>query len=344
MALTGAQYQSMRLKFRGLLSNPFQFVSEAELDSFIGQLAIDATGSVTATQKTQADALLAGALTSPAYTAQSADVATFFTQVLTAAPVIVLALVGARYQQLKNQLTGALSIAGVRTEAQMLGYMATYIANNPLKIISSTTVKLWVDSQLGTAANTWTDQSGSGNSFTEATNPPILTSVGGVPCYVGNGTSQKFTASALTLTLGQWYWIIAQQISWTTQGSLCGGPSSVCHSFFQTIAGASPQLTQFNGNQVNINSAMSVGSWFRLKALFGNTTADYNQPGPIGNKVTGAATGSSTETGWGIFCRGGAFFGNFAIAAIVACPAEPTAPEQAALDAYGLARWPTVTF
>lgn len=342
MALIGLQYQSMRLKFRGLLSSPFQGVSEAELDSFMGQLAIDATGSVTAAQKSQADAFLVGVLTSPAYTPQTTDIGPFLQQLVAAAPLIISALQGARYQQLRNQLTGALSIVGIRTEAQMLAYVATY-ASSPLTIISSTSVKLWVDSQLGAGANNWTDQSLNGNSFTEATNPPVLTSIGGVPCYLGNGTNQKFTSGTLTCTIGQWYWFIARQITWIANGSICGGLTNASASIL-SVGLTTPQIAQFNSTQVNTNGAMTLGSWFRVKALFNNSTGDYNQVGPIGNKVTGASTGPGTETGWQLFTRQSFGFGNYAIAAVVVCPAEPTAPEQTALDAYGATRWPAVTF
>jgi hypothetical protein len=128
MALTGTQYQSMRLKFRGLLSDPYGFVSEAELDSFIGQFAIDATGSVTAAQKSQADTLLASVLISPVFTPATTDVAAFFAQILAAVPAPIKALTSWRYQQLRSQLTGALSLAGIRTETQMLGYLGSFVA------------------------------------------------------------------------------------------------------------------------------------------------------------------------------------------------------------------------
>lgn len=124
MALTGTQYQSMRRKLRGLLSSPFQFVSENELDSFLSQLVIDSanTADVTTAQRAQADTLLASALTAPDYVPQSADVSAFFVQAAGAAPLIVNALVANRYQQIKNAITGALSLAGIRTEANMLSY------------------------------------------------------------------------------------------------------------------------------------------------------------------------------------------------------------------------------
>lgn len=217
------------------------------------------------------------------------------------------------------------------------------IPTSPLAAIKSTTVKLWTDSQIGAGANAWTDQSGLNNHFTEATNPPVLTSVGGVPCYVSNGTNQLFTATALTLTLGQWYWIIARQISWQSNGSLCGGAASASATIM-SLGLVTPQLSQFNGTQANVNANMTPGAWVRVKALFSNTTGDYLQFGPLGGRVTGANAGPSTETGWQIFTRQSFGWGNFAIAAVVVAAAAPTGPEQAALDAYGAARWPTVAF
>jgi len=337
MALTGTQYQSMRLKFRGLISNPYWFVSEAELDSFLGQLAIDATGSITTAQRTQSDAALAINLISPAYTPSAADVATFFAQALLAKPVILQALVPARYQQLKDQFTGVLSVAGVRTGAQMLGYFAAY-AGNPLSIITSASVKLWLDSQLGTSANTWLDQSASGFNMTEATNPPSLTTIGTVPCYAGNGTNQIFTASGMTLTFGNWYWFIARQITWVGNSSFCGGTAGGAASWIQDGAGASPAVSIFNGGVVDQNpTAMTVGSWFRCMFQCTNSAADYLQVGAPGNKVTGTS-GGLTGTGWNLFARAAANFGNVAIANVVVATAEPTAGEKTALDNWFAAK------
>jgi hypothetical protein len=127
MALTGAQYMSIRTKFLGLMGSPYQGVSSAELDSFLGQLIGEVTGTVTATQKNNADSMLAGYLTSPAYTATAANIAEFFTAAVAALPVITTALTAPRYLQLKQQFTGVLSYAGIRTAAEMLAYMAGYL-------------------------------------------------------------------------------------------------------------------------------------------------------------------------------------------------------------------------
>jgi len=128
MALTGNQYQSMRLKFRGLLSNPFQFVSETELDSFLSQLKLDQSQgvAVSAAQKNAAEAQLVTQLASPNYTPIAVNIGDFISQATAAVPAIIVALTADRYQQLKNQFVGALSLAGIRTEAQMIGYVAGY--------------------------------------------------------------------------------------------------------------------------------------------------------------------------------------------------------------------------
>lgn len=129
MALTGAQYQSMRLKFRGLLSTPFQFVSEVELDSFMGQLNIDVSGAaaVSATQTANANALLAAHLSSPVYAAAMSDFAEFYATATSALPAIVSTLAPARYRQLKDTFVSALSVAGIRNEAQMMGFIGALV-------------------------------------------------------------------------------------------------------------------------------------------------------------------------------------------------------------------------
>lgn len=341
MAINAAQYQSMRLAFRIMLSVEGVGPTDGDVLAFSKQLFNDAAGAtqLAAGRLFTAQEVFRATLSTGAFSPTDANITDFFTQLQADSSGTGAMGQTTRYRSMRNALRAAMP--GGFLDADVNGFFAPFVGT-PLTIITSAAPKLWVDSQLGTGVNAWVDQSGLGNGFTEATNPPTLTAVGGVPCYLGNGANQKFTSNNLTCTLGQWYWIIAQQVSWTANNSLCGGALNASACIFQT--GSTPSIVQYNNALVNANASMTVGQWFRVKMLVTGTAADYIQPGPIGNKTTGGNAGGLTETGWNIFCRAGAFFGNCAIAAIVVCPAEPTAPEQTGLDAYGAARWPTVTF
>ncbi len=206
---------------------------------------------------------------------------------------------------------------------------------NPLTIITSIAPKLWLDSELGAGANTWVDQSTGGHNATEVTNPPSKTTIGTVPCYSFNGATSQFTVSSLGVAEGMWCWFIARQISHNGDGSLCGGVSSAAGAVFQN--GASPAVSTYSGGVACTNpTAFTVGSWFRVKALFG--ASGYLQVGASGNKVTGN-NGGGTDTHWYLGNRAtGNHWGNFAIANVVVCASEPTAPEQTALDAWYAAK------
>lgn len=213
-------------------------------------------------------------------------------------------------------------------------------ASTPLTIITSTTVKLWVDSALGASANAWNDQSGNANHFAEATNPPALTTLGSVLCYQGDGIAKRFRNATLTTAVGQWYWMIIRPIAWSGSAGYCGGRTTASGAIFET--GSSPQVSLYNGNTVCANTAGAVGSWYRYEALTANAGADYLKIGATTSAL--GTSGAVAETGWDIFCKAGTAFSNIAIAAIVVCAAKPTAPEIAALNAYGAARWPAVAF
>jgi len=142
----------------------------------------------------------------------------------------------------------------------------------------------------------------------------------------------------MTLTAGMWYWMIARSVTWSANASFCGGSAGAAHTFFQDGAGSSPAVSIFNTGVVDQNpTAMTVGAWFRVMFKVGSGSTDYLQVGAAGNKVTGSS-GALTGTGWNLFARANANFGNVAIANVVACPQEPTGPEKTALDAWYAAK------
>jgi hypothetical protein len=347
VSLPAQQYSAMRAMLRGALAgnNPLAAnPSDGEVLGFFKQLFTDASGAAALTPLKQgamaaaACRLLSGNFAGIA-NPNDADVVTFWGQVNTDAAAAAT-LTAQRYLALRAVLRDVFSInyPGVSnpSEADMLGYFGVFASvSTPLTIITSVTPKLWLDSQLGAGANQWTDQSASGFNATEATNPPTLTTIGTVPCYAGNGVNQLFTLAGMTLTFGNWYWMIAQIISpWTANSSFCGGSAGAAATFFQDGGGASPAVSIFNGGVVDQNpTAMTVGSWFRVMFQFTNSAADYLQVGAPGNKVTGTA-GGLTGTGWNLFARANANFGKVAIAQVVACNGEPTGTEKSNLDAW----------
>lgn len=301
MALTGAQYQSMRSKFRGVLSTPTDFVADGELDNFIGQLTIDVTGAVSTAQKNQADALLVGALTSPIYTPVAADVALFFAQAQSAVPAIIAALSAFRYQQLKNVLIGALSLAGVRTEAQMLAYMATYlVTGNFSAVFNNTGIIQYLRSDLGlgttgSIVNTWADQSGNGWNVVEGTASVgignVTAGLNGHAGIVGGVGGQFGAIAALDLpapaTTPTFFWGVARLI--TSPGAGQGWLTSSAAAQMLLYANAGVNLTNFNAGAQSI-AAVSLGSWGRFEAQFNNAASDYvkfaastGTPGAAGN-------------------------------------------------------------
>lgn len=350
MTLSAQQYLGMRALFRSALAaNSFLVAnpSDGEVLSFFNQLVTEASGAsaLPAAQQAAVGYAFRGLLSGnfPGVSNPSdADVLAFWTQLSTDSSGAA-ALTSQRYKTLKETLCDQVSRnypgAANPSLKDLLGYIAAVaIVTTPLTIITSSPPKLWVDSQLGTSSTAWTDQTANGNNFAEPTNPPTLTTLGGVPCYVGDGVAQRFRNATFTVTTGQWYWMIVRPISWVFDASLCGGATSARGTVFST--GSSPEVSLFSGSTAAPNSAGVPGSWYRYKFLCAGA-ASYLR---IGSTQTTGNDGGTGETGWDIFCRAGIKFGNYGIAAIVACPAEPTAPEQAALDAYGASRWPTVSF
>ena len=339
MALTGTQYQSMRLKFRGLIGSPFAGVSEAELDSFMGQLALDVTGSVSAAQTSQCETLLIGALASPAYTPVAADIALLFAQLVASAPAIIQALTQTRYQQLKNQLTGALSLAGVRTEAQMLAYIGGYLFKDP-SVVFGASLLAWYRGDavtLVTGVSQWSDKSGNGNHLIQATggSQPAYTAndatLNNRGTLLGNGSSTFLNCVAMSVPATCFIWFVMEQASWVLNSRMLDWPAG--GRIIQ--ATSTPIMIYSQGANTSDNNGAPLGSWKRGYARLDNTTADAFALGS--NVQTGVACGRTAATNnTTIFAAfGGAAFWNGSIADIVIVNRLPTGPELAAIDAYG---------
>lgn len=341
MALTGLQYQSMRLKFRGLLSTPFQFLSESELDSFIGQIAIDATGSVTAEQKSQADTMLARHLTSAEYSPTAADIEMFFTQAKVGAPLIVTALSPARYAQLKQILTGALSIAGVRSEAQLLGYLAPYFVVGPLAIMAGH-IRCGYSGDVGLTSTTWQDQGPSGRHLA-GTCSVAAAALGGKNCAQMNGTSHRLDATFSLPAPGT-----SPSYIWTIARNDSGGGFSCVVALGLTNdnalirdSGATELCAVYPGfSSLRHALGFTVGTFKRARALFSNSSSDLVQVG-AGAAVTGFAP-PTNNAGDGIhlgFSNG--TYSQTTYAEVWVFDQDPGGTNLAALDAWATTKYNT---
>jgi hypothetical protein len=310
MALTGAQYMSIRTKFLGLMGSPYQGVSSAELDSFLGQLIGEVTGTVTATQKNNADSMLAGYLTSPAYTATAANIAEFFSAAVAALPVITTALTAPRYLQLKQQFTGVLSYAGIRTAAEMLGYMAGYLLPVDLSVFFTPgTVLQSVQSDLGVtqgATFTWSDQSGNGKHYTQSTavkQPTLTAGLNGYPGVLftqdfGTPANSDVLVSSLNLpapgTTPTWIGMVWRNITPSANGRpFCDNSTGISQTAYMYASDSN--LGLFNGGP-GPQSNFTLNNWECSEFYFSNSAADYIKRGSNA-AVTGAGANNGTGAG-----------------------------------------------
>jgi hypothetical protein len=318
MALTGAQYMSMRTKFLGLMGSPYQGVSSAELDSFLGQLIGEVTGSVTTTQKNNADSMLAGYLTSPVYTATAANVAEFFSAAVAALPAIVTALTGPRYLQLKQQFTGVLSYAGIRTAAEMLGYMAPYLLTGDfgalflsygLAVRRYNRGDLGVTGTQGTGKASWANQLGDGSAITPgaAASSNGIGSVGtglnGKASIVTDGTTQngQYThpTSSAPGTLNHHIYAVERVL--VTPVSVGYMHSANSNPVVFVIGGqTSPAADMLctNGTPLAQTTGVVINQWYRLRASWTDSVADELRVGA--HATTGIDMGAGAMgTQWG---------------------------------------------
>lgn len=351
MALTGTQYQSMRLKFRGLLASPFAGLSEAELDSFIGQLAIDATGSVTAAQLSQGTAFLVGALSSPGYTAQTADIAIFLSQLVTAAPLVLQALPVARYQQLKNQFTGALSIVGIRNEAQMLAFVASFLITNFATLFPGTILRA-IQGDIGVTApggfvSGALDQGPSARNVSQGTGasqPALHTVFNGKASILFDGINDALAGSLplpAPATTPYCIYAIFKPTQSALQATYWGNAATGSGTIFQG-AGTLVNATQFTGAVGNAGGALT-NALSRLYAEYTGSASDRLKCGSNAF-ITGASAGNTADAG-GTGCIGAsAADGSSGVASIDLCllvysQGVLTAPQLAAIDAVANTYW-----
>lgn len=188
----------------------------------------------------------------------------------------------------------------------------------------------------------WPDQSGSGNSLGAiGTSLPVLSTQSFVGGNAGNTPLVGFNGSAarmytpLRVSAPLWAWFIIRQNSWV------GGSVFFNCGCTMTQQNASPILRmQSTGAD---NNGAPIGSWVRGVGSFTVAGTDDLLLGatPVSSAGLGLRQGSTFVLGANS-AAGTAPMG-FSLADFVLTIGAPTAAEQAAMDAYGQARYGTTT-
>jgi len=169
------------------------------------------------------------------------------------------------------------------------------------------------------------------------------------PTVAGDGSNDVLTCAGLTVDLAtEDFYVcgIIKQITWTSGDVVSGGSGSTIPSLAQS--GVSPQMKETATSAVNTNGAGTLGSWFRVEALWSVTPgASYLKVGATtvqtGNPGTGTRTASS------LFAATASAFVNDAMAEFFVVKRAsgsggPTGPERATMNAALLAKYPSASF
>jgi hypothetical protein len=221
-------------------------------------------------------------------------------------------------------------------------------ATDPLGLISSVPPVFFVSADVGTTIATgvsdWTDQSGNGNSFAQATaaNQPALVTAdadfGGRNSLLGDGVNDYMTnvwvPPAPNVT-PSWFFLVFRQVTWTAGKYIfAASTSSAIISFAQS--GVTPALSMLNTSNVNNNTGAAIGASVRGEVHFNGATTDYTKC--AATLVTGASAAVSAGlVGLKLFSRNNGTTAqtiNAKIACIGAWEGLPSLGERAALDAW----------
>ena len=136
--------------------------------------------------------------------------------------------------------------------------------------------------------------------------------------------------------------MIVRLDTWVNSREFVCSPANFNQETFTSTG--SPQFRNFNGSNGPLNATgLVVGSWRRVEMLYNNATSDYLKAGSV--SVTGVNTGNLGNGGGLNIGKGsGATFGTFSWVEMVEMIRNPSAGEKTALDAYGLARYPSCGF
>lgn len=235
---------------------------------------------------------------------------------------------------------------GMSTDGSTLSYLGDITAD--FNIFDATPSQ--IDSVVALA-----DQSGAGNHYTnrasargpidgdvldgktgllfnDPTTPITNTVLRGL-----DATTPVFPAPGTTKT---WRWMILRLKTWTSGRSLHSSITGFIQETFCT--GVTPQCKVFNGLTPAVSVDFPVGTALREENLYDNTVGSYLKAGAV---TQSAAAGNNS--GGGGYRIGGDSGGNGCHLCFweeVVAQGDPPQAFKAAMDAYGLARYPSANF
>lgn len=197
----------------------------------------------------------------------------------------------------------------------------------------------------GPTVTQFTDLSGNGHHFAGGVAPDYVASaIDGQPGATFNGTtmylentSHVYPAPGTTPTF---HWFIATMVTWGGSRPLINSVTGFVQEVFCNTA--TPQIRTFNTASTPLNNGMAVGVPTRVRTVFTNNAADHLRAGTVNQ--TGNAGNSSGGGGSRLGRDSGANFLNWTLCEYVRLRINPSAGQLTSLDAYGLARYPTVVF
>lgn len=208
---------------------------------------------------------------------------------------------------LSNELTAyqSLSLDNYAYERYSIGTPNSVPTGTALDAVASGKVLQYIRADLGVTkdgsnrVSEWKDQF-AGLHYTQGTSEsqPLFLATGGpngTPAIQLDDAARKML-STLDLpapgTTPTYIWLVMRQDAWTdTKYIVTGGSANHMNLWQRNIGGGgSPDIRQYNGSHAHINSAATIGSWFRIDAYFSNTTSDRIQIGST--TVTGENAGN----------------------------------------------------
>lgn len=232
---------------------------------------------------------------------------------------------------------------------------------NPLTILAGN-LDFWVRSDcditlVNGRVTRWGDQSSHGNHLAflpgdprpDADSPTYNWTGGpnGVPSVEFDGINDSLLNNTLGFTLPFYYWAVIAQLNWVEGRRLwiSMNEATVIGNLTQSaLSLGSPNINQVNGTanlfNTNQNNAGTIGSFFRLEALYTNSTSDYLKI--HSTNATGFNSGSNQGGTPGI--RVGAnqdpgAWSNIAVVELLKFSGQPSTDQRSQLDTYASGRY-----